>query len=229
VLSVAILIATQALASEKRSMVFAGSTDQAFNAALLAAREYSKVHYVSVPAGVILFRRSSWDCGIKVSGIDGRVNIELRVSGIKKEPAAKDADSLAKEVFGLVQRKRAAALEQVVKSRGSIEDEASTTELQLHKTSADTVFAAMKKVAARYGQVHSEDSDARSLVVIAPPQFGQSLVLLPRVIDQENGNVRAVMMGFRTSDGARVPVENQVAATEFFFSKVKAEITISEK
>src|SRR4051812_26290605 len=106
-----VLICSTCFASEKRATTFAGTGDQAFNAALLAAREYSQVHYASVPAGVILFTRASWDCGLKISGSDGAVKIELRVSAMKKEPSAKDADSLAKEIFGLVQKKRYAALE----------------------------------------------------------------------------------------------------------------------
>jgi hypothetical protein len=223
ILLVVVLIASAA-ASEKRSTTFVGTSEQAFNAALLAAREYSHVHYASVPAGVILFTRSSWDCGLKISGSDGAVQIELRLSGIKKEPTAKDADSLSKEIFGLVQKKRAAALEQIVKSRGSIEEETSTTEIQFHHTSADAVFAAMKKVADQYGRIHSEDDAVRSLVFIAPPQFGAGLVLLPRVIDQENGDAKTVMTGFRATDGARIPVEIQISATEYFFSRVKTEV-----
>lgn len=221
---VVLLLVGAAGASEKRSMTFAGTSDQAFNAALLAAREYSQVHYASVPAGVILFTRSSWDCGLKISGSDGAMKIELRVSGMKREPAAKDADSLAKEIFSLVQKKRGSALEQVVKSRGSIEAEASTTELQLHNTSAGAVFAAMKKVSNQYGRIHSEDDATRSLVFIAPPQFGVGLVLLPRVVDQENGDAKAVMIGFRTTDGGRIEKENQIAASEFFFARLKAEV-----
>ena len=223
-----------ALADETKTFEFSGSTDQAFNAALLAVQNNWSLRHASVKSGTIWFTRYGgrdridFDLGAVIDpGSEGHSNVTIVLLPAKKTPTAKDAESFANEFQRAMEKYRNAPLTDMVKSHGGLEvNDAYETITRGHPY--QEVFDAAKVVAERRFESVSADPEQHSLTfkrVVTPtlehPGGSQPLVCLISFTDQRHDDWR-LRIRFRREDSGKVFLSSDTeSVAKDFFDRVQ--------